>query len=292
MKSILIGYGYWGHILERYIRQSKEFELLGIYSPHYENSVQWDWVIESGVVECAFVCAPIEKHFSIVKQLLESRIHVFCEKPLCKSYADTMELYQVAERKKTVLFVDYIYAVSRTLTKIKEHIHDFGKICYIDLNISQYGKFYQTDNVFEVIGVHMLTTLIFLLDAELGDVEIRQVDVKKRNMNSISEAGVVLLNVCGIPGKMECSLWSPEKKRRVEVLCEDGMLVFDMLADDTLQVYDRKNSLIMRERIDEQNNLKYILGWFMQTIRDVDLYNKSISLQIADALDQIGGFSK
>ena len=68
MDCILIGYGYWGHIIERYIRQSEKFRLLGICDHHKEDGVDLQAVIDS--IACAFVCVSTRNHVPVVEELL------------------------------------------------------------------------------------------------------------------------------------------------------------------------------------------------------------------------------
>ncbi len=82
MNICLIGYGYWGKILHKYLLNYKDLNLLGINDHHYDNSVDLKELINSKKIDAAFVCLPIEKHYEVVKELLVNGINVFCEKPL------------------------------------------------------------------------------------------------------------------------------------------------------------------------------------------------------------------
>ena len=168
MKCVLIGYGYWGKIVKQYIEKNNYFELVGVCDPALKNSLNLEDILKSKEIECAFVCSPVDTHYSTVKKLLEYNKHVFCEKPLCKDFNETKELVNLSEKKEVCLYTDYIYTVSPTINFIKKNINLVGKVLYCEASIKQFGNFYKNDDVFEVIGVHMFSALSYILDAEIA----------------------------------------------------------------------------------------------------------------------------
>lgn len=291
MRCALIGYGYWGKIIKRYIDDSEYFELVGVCDHHLNGSLQMKDILERGEIEAAFVCVPVNGHFDVVQLLLEKGIHVFCEKPLCRSRGEVDYLFQLSKRQEKVLFADYIYTVSPSLRDIKNYIHDLGRIFYIDMSIKQFGRFYPTDHVFDVIGVHMISALVFLLDTEEGDINVTSVDVIKASEKGMPDAGIMFFDLYDIKGKLECSLLSASKERKIEILCEKGIIVFDMLGEDTVRVisYSKEEgqSTLYECKHDENNNLVFMLEYFYQTILTGDDSNENITKQTADVLDQI-----
>lgn len=294
MQSILIGYGYWGHIVEKYIRNSELFELIGIFDPDIPNSLDLDEMLNHNLVECAFVCTPIETHFSIVQNLLERGVHIFCEKPLCKKKNDTLYLIKLAKEHNLVLFTDYIYTVSPSLRLIKEHISDLGKIFYIDMRIKQFGRFYKEDNVFEVIGIHMISALVYLLDVKEYDIQVLNVEKVKSSSENLIEAGIIFFKVYNINGKIECNLLSNSKERKIEIICEHGVIIFDMLDEITVKFIlhlkdgeQKVQSFLIKETYDESNNLNFALESFYQSIIKKDNFNFSITERTAEVLDQV-----
>lgn len=297
MISILVGYGYWGKIMAEYIRQSEDFELIGICDPHLESTFDWKDILESQKIDCAFVCAPIDQHYELVFTLLENGMHVFCEKPLCRSAEETLCLYEKAGQKGKILFTDYIYTVSPSIRYMKAHIDLLGKIRYIDMDIRQFGRFYQNDSVYEVIGVHMVSVLDYLLDAKEKEIEVTFTDVMARSRQAQAVAGCVLFKVRNIKGRITCSLISNEKVRRIELLCDHGTMIFDMFAKDTVKIImhkedekvkgQKRQEVLCRQQFDEKNNLYHALKEFQETILTGNRGNERISIRVAEVLDKI-----
>lgn len=294
MKSILIGYGYWGKIIKKYIEQSDVFELIGVCDPYFEDSLDLEDVLEKQLAECAFVCIPVNKHYEIVLRLLDRGIHVFCEKPLCKNLKDTLYLFEKASQMKRVLFTDYIYLASPSINYIKKNIDMLGSIKYIHMRIKQFGNFYKEDDVYEVIGVHMISVLAFFMYEEECDTVVSRVHTIMQNCEGMAESGIVYFKVKEVEGSIECSLISDLKERRIEIICQKGIIIFDMLGKYTVQIilhqvegYKKKQKVLRMEQFDEANNLSFMLKDFNKVIQTGDIENEKVSICVAGILEQI-----
>ena len=58
-------------------------------------------------IDCVFIAVPTRLHYSIVKEALETGIHVFVEKPLSLTAIESKELAEVARKCKCVGQVGY-----------------------------------------------------------------------------------------------------------------------------------------------------------------------------------------
>ena len=57
--------------------------------------------------DAVFVAVPTKFHYTVIKDLLESSIHVFAEKPFCLTVAQGEELVKLAAAKKVVNQIGY-----------------------------------------------------------------------------------------------------------------------------------------------------------------------------------------
>lgn len=295
----LIGYGYWGKIVSKYLQESQAFELVGICDPFYEESADLDVLLHGNKIDAAIVCTPVHTHYEVVKELLQNGVAVFCEKPLCKTAGETEELISFASGKGSVLYTDYIYTVSKSIGYVKEHIESLGEVEYIDMSITQFGNFYSDADVFDVIGVHMLSVLAYLFDVGSEAFCVKSVDCVKRTANGIVQTAVLRFDLGDISGVLNCSLSDPVKSRRFEVVCENGVIVFDMLVEDTVKIVkyaDRGESLIVESeeavQYDEGNNLRLALEAFASCMDGADggkalAKNQEVAVFVAGALEEI-----
>ena len=302
MRCAIIGYGYWGQIVEKYVKESELLELVGICDPYLPQAVKLESLVEEKKIDAAIVCTPIDTHFEVTKYLLENKIHVFCEKPLCKESMQVKELYDTARTNRVLLYTDYIYTVSPSVNAMKKYLKEkepeLGKAVYVNMAIEQFGKFYPDDNVFDVIGVHMLSVIAYVFDTKPGDIHIRSTELLQKNEYGLTESGIVRFTFGNVEGKIECSLLAHDKKRRVEIICESGLIIFDMLGSNTIQVIRHEQYAgAYREEVlyqfcyDESNNLKNVFAEFIRAVETLDMSNEKVAIQVAESLQLINRYS-
>lgn len=295
MEVAVVGYGYWGKILKKYLDENDLFKVVGIYDPLYRNSIKLEEILNNSNIESVFVCNPIDMHYSTVKILLENKKNVFCEKPLSKSYKESLELFEIAKKNNVTLYVDYIYTNSPSINKIKEMKEKLGKILYIEASINQFGKFYENDDVFDVLGVHLISSISYILNK---NIEVEKIIIKKENNKKIIENGSIVFLVEDIEGIMNCNMLSYEKERKIIFTCKKGIIIFNMLGDKTVKIIEHiekngsfEENIIFEEKIDEGNNLKYVLEEFYNYVT-FKKSNKKIAIGVAKVIEQINLLKK
>lgn len=84
-------------------------------------------------IDCVHVCTPPGNHYETVKALLLHGKHVLCEKPLCLSNAEALELAAIAEEKHAVCAVNFNVRFHDACQKAKAIVEspDFGRVLLI-----------------------------------------------------------------------------------------------------------------------------------------------------------------
>ena len=96
----LIGYGKWGKVLHKKLKDFCDVKFVCTSKDDYESKLKdLDWVV---------VATPDDTHFDIVKNCLKARINVFCEKPLTPTLEQSEILYMYAQMFGVDLYVDDI----------------------------------------------------------------------------------------------------------------------------------------------------------------------------------------
>ncbi|WP_373166651.1 Gfo/Idh/MocA family protein [Agathobaculum sp. Marseille-P7918] len=277
MDVALLGYGYWGQIIEKYIHKSPTMNLKKIYvrsMQKHEGDIFTDdlnSIMHASEIEAVFICLPSSLHYDICKMALQSNKHVFCEKPLVKYNQNHQELVELAQNKQKVLFTDYIYTVSPSIQLIKERLHLLGNICLIEGQLLQFGKFYQGDSIWENIGIHLVSVIC----TWFPDIQIEKIQrTGHKNVHGQIES-VLLEDAHGMQVKLECSLLCPQKKRCIYIYGEKGSICFDMLDPDATirqNLYELNQGGCELQstrswKYDEQNNLVHAISFFEAFIR-------------------------
>ena len=171
MNCVLIGRGYWGKILEKYINQSKYFDLVGVYT-RSTSDLSYEEFLKSVVVDAVFICSPVSSHYEHVKYALLQGKHVFCEKPFTNNVSESDELYELAREKNLCLYVDYIYACSPSIIKLVDIMPRIGKVQKVEFEMTQMGKFYADCDVLGNIAGGLLGTLLDNEAAKTTEIDI------------------------------------------------------------------------------------------------------------------------
>jgi len=96
----LVGNGKWGKILKKKIQSNSNLIFTANSKSKYFNKInQLDWI---------FIATPDATHYKIVNKCLGKKINIFCEKPLTKTYAQSLKLFKKAKKNKVKLYVDQI----------------------------------------------------------------------------------------------------------------------------------------------------------------------------------------
>ena len=85
-------------------------------------------MLNSSKVDVVYISTPISVHFSLAKQAIKAGKHVWCEKPLTCSLADTQELVSLAKENGKVLTESFMYLYHPMFYRIKKFVNDSKKI--------------------------------------------------------------------------------------------------------------------------------------------------------------------
>ena len=83
-----------------------------------------DKMLSSTKVDIVYITAPIGIHFSLAQQAIKAGKHVWCEKPLTCSYADTRMLVSLAEKNDKVLIESFMYLYHPQFQRVKKFVDD------------------------------------------------------------------------------------------------------------------------------------------------------------------------
>lgn len=295
MDVALLGYGYWGQIIEKYIRKSPTMNLKKIYvrsMQKHKGDIFTDdlsSIMHASEIEAVFICLPSSLHYDICKMALQSNKHVFCEKPLVKYNQNHQELVELAQNNQKVLFTDYIYTVSPSIQLIKEQLRLIGNVFWIEGQLLQLGKFYRGDSIWENIGIHLISVIC----SWFPNLQIETIHRRGHEKACGQIESVLLEDIHRMQVKLECSLLCPQKKRCIYIYGDKGSICFDMM-DSTATVRCNLYNLgdevceLFQEsawKYDENNNLEHALAYFQKLIELNDYRsNLLLSQKIHDIL--------
>lgn len=291
LRAALIGYGYWGRILRRYLDAHPRIRLARICSKGAARDSLYtddlEEVLQDRGIGALFVCTPVDTHFAICERGLMAGKHIFCEKPTTKERGQLQALERLARAEGRILYTDYIYTVSPSIRKMKELLGRCGQIRLVRGGIGQFGAFYPGDSVYEVIGVHLFSILPYLF----GDVEVTGCRADGLQGDHAVHGDVSMELAGKIRVEFRMDLLHPKKVRTFSVYGTEGSILFDMMDEVTLRScgYQKTgDGYVMggqREwRFDETDNLRYVVDDFLDCVEAGD---DTSNRMVAEKVDEI-----
>lgn len=285
IKTALIGHGYWGSILLRYLKADKRFSVRHICDSKTDMNQVWP------DVKVVVVATPIDTHYHVVKEALLQNKHVLSEKPLALKTKECLELQKLAEEKGLILAVEYTQTFSKSLKKATEEI-DIGKIRAIEMSVKQLGRFLKWD-VYWLMASHCLSILDMFVP--LQKLEFRRLDFITDGRRA--ETGQILFWNEQTKGQISLSLNFPGKEYQVVVYGKKGTIVYDTTTKPTLKVtWYRKTpkklppDLIIKKKswtIDEKNNLKHAVDYFYKVLKGKEKTNLKRAIKVTEILENL-----
>lgn len=219
MKICLIGYGYWGNILHKNLKNLgySDVEIVDIKFNNME------LITEN--FEFYFISTPFKTHYDILTKLSEFKNKkIWCEKPLVSSLDETIEIYDKLEKNNNKLFVDWIYTFNPCIFRLKEIIKE-KKLKQVILNRTNNGPVrFDCDSVHD-LSTHDLSIIKFLFPEHNMKFKFNEYSVTEKEefgscINwSYNDGLQIIIN----------SSWQHENKNRISLFVTDidEIIVFD-----------------------------------------------------------------
>lgn len=274
----LIGVGNWGSILKKYFEEDMRFNLKYVCN----SKSNLDEVFEDSDVEMVVIATPDETHAELVLKALNYNKHVFCEKPLALRYLQTSSIRVLARERERVVVTDYIYTFSKALKKIQQLIKSgkVGELKRIQL-ISKQSKRKEGENVYWVLGSHMLSILDMFIPIETCLFKILASMDGMHQLNTI-----IIESNSGVGANIEISLDHSEKDRRMIFSCDKTTLFFDAILGKIKIVYNDEFVNIIE--YDERQNVKLALDNLYDCLIGKNKDNLDMACSITEIFNRLG----
>ena len=284
MICALIGHGYWGHILEKKLRDSPDFDLGYIcdlkgfseqehiqYETHAILLTQdYNSIIKNPNIEAIFIATPPNTHFELAYQALADHKHVWLEKPCCTSLDEITTLQKLALSKDKTLHLGLITLFSIQLQQMKEkastlfHTQSKQSLRFIRENYQHQGA--SAVSPFDILydlGVHDLASLHYLfphLPPHSFSIQLEHIQGEysqyKLELNHESISVEILLSWTA-PQKRRCFQW---KQGHITLALEQFGV------DETLSIYEDNVSTSTTTSLKEPDSLERALYSFSRDI--------------------------
>lgn len=268
--AALIGIGYWGSKLKRYIEENPNFRLKHICDSKSDLNEVWS----DDEVEAVINATTNKFHYEISKEALLSGKHVLSEKPLAMRADECRDLKTIADKSGLVILTEYTYTFSKSLKRAVNMVEDgeIGSLLGLEMSVRHLGRF-GGGSVYWLLGSHMLSVLDMFVP--LDSLKFSKNDIVV--FRNIPETGTIFFENDEVAGQIVVSLNYPGKETRIVLYGEDGSIIYDPLSKYTLEIMRYKRlrwtvaEKIPKEKecfhINEGDNLKYAIQYLYDCIK-------------------------
>lgn len=249
----VIGCGYWGPNLIRNFAQLKDSEVLicadldegrlkhmkSLY-PHLEVTTDYTRLLAREDIDAIVVATPPETHHKFTIEALEAGKHVFVEKPLAVTGAESAEMVAVAEKRGLTLMTGHTFVYTAAVNKIKELIQsgELGEVFYISTSRVNLGLFQKNINVIWDLAPHDVSILNYILDSTPEQVSAVGHSYIQPDVEDV--AFLTFRYPRSVMAHIHVSWLNPNKIRKTTVVGSKKMLVYDDISPlEKIRIYDK-----------------------------------------------------
>ena len=258
MKIVQIGTGGWGKNHTRILSElgvlvaicdvnfEKSKEYGEKYSVNYYQSL--DELLKLEEFDGAFVVTPTSTHTEIAMKLLESKKHVFVEKPMTYKSEDGLKLAKLAEKNKVILTCGYIERFNPAVNVVKKMVENkkYGELVMLEfhrenrmpLHIKDVGIIYDT-------SVHDIDTANWLFNEMPQVVFARSGKIRHEREDFAN----IMLGYKNDKVAIISSNWiTPKKVRKFSAVCTEAIISSDFISQEIIVENDEKIEKIEKNK--------------------------------------------
>jgi len=183
------------------------------------------------------IATPSETHYKIAKEFLLAGKDVLVEKPMALSVDEGTELVALAKERGRVLLVGHLLEYHPAVRCLKEIVDagELGKIHYMSSTRLDFGYIQRGSDVLWTFAPHDIDTILLLVGRAPINVTTIGGDYIESGMIDVSMSTLDFGE--GLKALLFFSWLHPYKERKLVVIGDKGMAVFDDVGKDKLTLY-------------------------------------------------------
>ena len=253
LKVGIVGCGYWGPKLARNfselpgsqlemlcdLRTDRLSEVSALY-PQVATTLRYEDLLDHEL-DAVVIATPVALHYPLAKAALLAGKHVLVEKPITARSDQAGELIALAESRSLTLMVGHTFVYNPAVETVRQIVQsgELGTVYYLNATRVNLGLLQPDINVMWDLAPHDLSILHFVLGIEPVSVSARGAVYVNTYRNLPEVAYLVLRFENGVIANLRLSWLDPVKQRRLTVVGNKKMLVYDDIADDKVILFDK-----------------------------------------------------
>lgn len=210
--------------------------------PGVKITLSYEEVLADPAVSAVAVAVDVPNHHRLAKAALEAGRHVFVEKPLTLTSAQSQELCLLARTRGLTLMVGHLLLYHPAVVLAKQRIDagELGDIHYLYSQRVNLGIVRETENAWWSLAPHDIAVAMHLLGEAPVAVSATGAVFLQRERHVEDIAFAALRFSQGRTAHIHVSWLDPHKRRSLTVVGSKRMLSFDdTAADERVKIYDK-----------------------------------------------------
>jgi len=247
----LIGCGYWGPNLLRnfsshpqaaikMVAELDQSRLDYIYDKYPGITATKDYYdLLNAPIDAIVIATDPQSHFVLAREALKRGKHVLIEKPMAMNAEEARVLIHLAQEMDSKLMVGHTFEFNPAVVELKRQI-DAGTIgtpYYFTTQRLNFGIVRKDVNALWSLAPHDISILIYLLGQMPLSVSARGFDFIQPGIEDI--VFLLLDFPGGVAAHVHVSWLDPSKMRRMSVVGSERMIIYDDMADNKIQIFDK-----------------------------------------------------
>lgn len=247
------GCGYWGPNLIRNFIENRDCRVTHCCDsskdsvdkvirsyPYIKGVSDYGEIISSPEIDAVVIATPVKTHFELSKKALMSGKHVLVEKPLAFSSSEAMELIELSEKMGKVLMTGHTFEFNPAVKMLKDIIRStaVGTPLYFYSTRVNLGIIRDDINSMWNLAPHDISILIYLMEEFPVAVSAFGKSFIQKGIEDVVFMYIEFPS--GAVAHVHTSWLDPSKVRKLTVVCEKKMVVYDDVDNEAkLKIYDK-----------------------------------------------------
>lgn len=291
----IVGLGYWGPNLARNFSALSDTELAWVCdtdeqrlakhaADHRTAGATTDFadLLADESLDAVVIAANVGHHTALATRALAAGKHIFVEKPLGATLAESEEFVAAAEQTDRVVMVGHLLEYHPGVERLKQLVDEgeLGEIRYVYGTRVNLGQIRSDENALWSLGPHDVSVILSLVGEEPSSMWARGECYMQPEIEDVVFG--YLRFPSGVSAHMHLSWLDPHKERRITVVGSERMATFDdMKTEGKLTVYDKgfeqsfhshseymaRSGDIWQPRISNEEPLRIECAHFIECVR-------------------------
>ncbi len=234
------GYGYWGPMIVRSLREIEEVELVACCDPlpHARQRLRRAHpdvpaycgvpeALQQSGAEALVLATPIDSHYALARCALEQGVHVLVEKPLCLASEQGRELRELSQKKGAVLGVGHTFVYNPAVVALRSALQRgvLGTVRAVSSQRLNRDTRLQPWGVLWDLAVHDISILQYWFQQTPSHVYVYG---NTGGSGTVPVIAFIMMQFgAGVIANVEVSWAAPVKTRRIQVSASRATAVLD-----------------------------------------------------------------